>query len=67
MYTHMKRESVAVMAIAVVLFTSYLVYQQTLDMRWAVGVGGLMAVSFLHAHLAQLARDQSARVTGRRA
>jgi hypothetical protein len=67
MNKHLKRESVAALAIAFVLLAGYWVYQQTLDLRMAVSVGGLIGICFLHAHLAQLARDQNARLSGRKA
>jgi hypothetical protein len=67
MIRHLKRESVAAVAIAFVILAAYYVFQQTSDLRLAASVGGLLAVCFLHAHLAQLARDQSARLTSPRA
>lgn len=67
MNKHLKRESVAALAIAFVILAANYVYQQTSDLRLAASVGGLLAVCFIHAHIAQLARDQSARLTSLKA
>jgi hypothetical protein len=67
MKRHLFRESIAGLAIAVIILTAFEVYQRTVDMRLAVGAGGLIGIAFLHTHLAQLARDQSARLSGRKA
>lgn len=65
MNKHVKRISVAVLAIAFAILTGIVAYQQT--SRFEIGVGVTLVVGFaiLHAHLAQLARDQSARLTSR--
>lgn len=61
MNKHIKRISIAVIAVALVFAAAGWAYQQSLDLRIAIGVGGLVGISLLHTHLAQLARDQAAR------